>query len=212
VFIRPDASGFVVQKKMQKKRRQSGMTLTELLVVIAVMAILMSISVPTAKKLMDSFDASTGVRQLINAALCNGRAIAIREQAYAGVRFQGKDGVTYMVLIVHDYEGTGNYAYGFRAVVGRKPMALPEDVTVPSGTTIIFSPAGKLTTHSVQCLHTSANDSVFNTQGLVDLGSAMFVEDSVATSSWQQLAIWANDWSSTEHISPYTGELVIEYK
>ena len=116
------------------------MTLTELLVVIAVMALLLGISVPTVQHLKDSFESSTGVRHLINAALSNARAIAVRHQAYAGVRFQeDAEGNTCMIFIIHDpgYDpanapdplGTG-LANGFRAVTGRKPMRLPEDVGV----------------------------------------------------------------------------------
>jgi Tfp pilus assembly protein FimT len=150
------------------------MTLTELLVVIAIMAILLGISVPTAQRLMDSFESSTGVRHLINAALSNARAIAVRQQAYAGVRFQpDKDGNTYMIFIVQDTQATG-LANGFRAVEGRKVMKLPEDVGVIIYHTfvdadldtstnagkavwndahtfsVIFSPQGKMTIHAVR--------------------------------------------------------------
>lgn len=162
------------------------MTLTELLVVVAVMTILLGISVPVAQRLMSSFESSTGVRHLINAALSNARAIAVRQQAYAGVRFQqDKDGHTYMIFIIHDpsYDptkapeplGTG-LANGFRAVTGRKPMQLPEDVGVlanvfldsntnaqndalvdtaaeltnASTFSVVFTPQGKLVMHEVQ--------------------------------------------------------------
>lgn len=197
---------------MQKKKRQSGVTLTELIVVVAVMAILMSISVPTAKKLMNSFDSSTGARQLINAALSNARAIAVREQAYAGVRFQKKegeeDGVTYMVLIVHDYEATGD-AEGYRAVTGRTPMPLPEDVTVTQAS-VVFTPAGRLTVRDVQCLQASSNDTIFNSDTSVD---AMFEEDGASQESVRKLNLSVGDNAKQdEYISPYTGELILEYK
>ena len=96
---------------------------------VSIMAILMAISVPAAKSLMASFDSGTGVRQLINAALSNARAIAVRQQTYAGVRFQqDANGDTYMIFIVSD--PTPNRADGFRVVKGRKPMKLPENVGV----------------------------------------------------------------------------------
>ena len=50
---------------------------------VAVMAILLGISVPTAQHLKKSFESSTGVRNLINAALSNARAIAIRREGSA---------------------------------------------------------------------------------------------------------------------------------
>lgn len=192
------------------------MTLTELLVVIAVMVLLMSVSVPTAKKLADSFDATTGVRQLINAALANGRAIAVREQAYAGVRFQqGAEGETYMIFIVHDFDTTHDEE-GYLAVVGRKPIALPKDISVSDGKSVIFSPAGKLTTRRVRCMARSANDTIFNSQAKLDSGVALFLEDLDADEqdSVQEITISnANKGKSwTDYISPYTGELILEYK
>jgi prepilin-type N-terminal cleavage/methylation domain-containing protein len=161
---------------VKDKQKQSGMSLTEILVVMAIMAILMGVSIPAAKQLMGSFESSTGTRQLINAALSNARAIAVREQAYAGVRFQeDSNGNTYIIFIQHDKDATG-LAYGFRAVTGRKPMKLPEDIGIlangflPSNSdaqndtlidtalgfvdlstfSIVFSPQGKLTNHLVR--------------------------------------------------------------
>ena len=202
---------------MSISNRQSGMTLTELLVVVAVMAILLGISVPTAQHLMKSFESSTSVRHLINAALSNARAIAVRNQAYAGVRFQdGVNGNTYMILIVYDKEATGD-ADGFKAVMGRKPMKFPEGVKIGgatelTGPCIVFSPSGKLTIHEVQCLHGPLNDTIFNTQAKIDLGVGQFVEDLVETNSVQNFVLSGKDSSSTEYISPYTGELVMEYR
>jgi len=211
---------------MRKKQRQFGVTLTEILVVVAVMAILLGISVPTAQHLVDSFESSTGVRYLINAALSNARAIAVRNQAYAGVRFQqAADGHTYMVFIVSDMEGTG-YANGFRVVEGRKPMKLPEDIVI-SKMSVIFSPAGKLTIQDVRVRNKdgvtdeTSNDTIFNTDAKVDAGTAMFVQDVGGLPyhfpSKQSITIGKKDKYgstkySTEYISPYTGELVMEYR
>lgn len=232
---------------MTVAKRQSGLTLTELLVVVAVMALLLGISVPTAQHLMDSFESSTGTRHLINAALANARAIAVRNQAYAGVRFQeNADGVTCMVFIIHDKDATGD-AQGFRAVPGRKPMKLPEDAGLVSvaansndalwgqanwtnATTfsIVFSPSGKLTTHEVQCVSTSASDTIFNTDAAVQAGTALFRQDEEADKELsvhgfrmydkQQVktntdTLWDEVFSKIEpdYVSPYTGELVMEY-
>lgn len=257
------------------------MTLTELLVVVAVMAIMLGISVPTAQHLMDSFQSSTGVRHLINGALSNARAIAVRHQAYAGVRFQeDAEGHTYMILIIHDKEETDD-AQGFRAVIGRKPMKLPEDVGVispywidrtkfginswnklvrtqlkdgylddtnlvqilgamrnrylldASTFSVVFSPQGKLTTHAVQCLLSSAEDTVFNITNKVESGDAMFLQDDLSNDgigpemSVQTFMIYSKkqyrqtiatarcsnylDNIESDYISPYTGEIVMEY-
>ncbi|MCI0499560.1 MAG: prepilin-type N-terminal cleavage/methylation domain-containing protein [Planctomycetales bacterium] len=194
------------------KLTRSGLSLTEILVVVGIMAVLMAISIPAARGLINSFESTASVRQLINAALSNARAIAVRQQTYAGARFQqNRDGSTYMIFIVHDKDATGD-AYGFRAVTGRKPMKLPEKVTVQKSS-VIFSPQGKLTIHGVQCLKGAVNDTIFNTQANVDNGSAMFVQDDDEADSVQSITILSKTGSpTTEHISPYTGELVMEYR
>jgi Tfp pilus assembly protein FimT len=202
------------------KKKQSGISLTEILVVVGIIAVLMGVSIPAAKQLAGSFETGTGVRQLINAALSNARAIAVREQAYAGVRFQeNKDGNGYMIFIVHDNAATG-YANGFRAVTGRKPMKLPEDVSV-SRLSVVFSPQGKLTVHSVRAYNKdgqaddSSNDTIFNTINNVNGGHAMFEQDPGNFNSTQSITIGSKKGltaSTTEYISPYTGELVMEYR
>ncbi|HOK96898.1 MAG TPA: prepilin-type N-terminal cleavage/methylation domain-containing protein [Anaerohalosphaeraceae bacterium] len=113
---------------MPTTRRQNGISLTEILVVAGIIAILMGISIPAARSLMDSYESTAGVRKLINSAMSNARAIAVREQTYAGIRFQpDMNGHTYMIFIVHDPAATG-LANGFRALTGRRPMKLPDDV------------------------------------------------------------------------------------
>ena len=224
---------------MRNKQKHSGMSLTEILVVIGVMAVLMGVSIPAVKQLMGSFESSTGTRQLINAALSNARAIAVRNQTYAGVRFQeDASGNTYIIFIEHDpgYDPTNapqpmgtDLANGFRAVQGRKPMKLPDDVRIPNGTTVVFSSSGKLTIHDVRVrnkdgkIDTSpipSNDTIFNIASIVDSGDAMFYQDDYPpllgdTQSVQSIAIGSKSEpgiSTTEYISPYTGELVMEYR
>ncbi len=207
---------------MKKNNRQSGISLTELLIVIGLMVILLGISVPTVQHLKDSFDSSTGLRHLINAALSNARAMAVREQAYTGVRFQqNPEGDTYMIFIVHDADAT-NLANGFRAVVGRNPMKLPQSVSV-SQSSVVFSPSGKLTTHAVRVRNKdgvtddSSNDTIFNTFANVnaDPPVGQFVQDGGNTTSIRYVTISQMKGgslisSSTEYISPYTGELILE--
>jgi prepilin-type N-terminal cleavage/methylation domain-containing protein len=118
------------EKKCMRKHKKTirAFTLTELLVVMAIMVILLAIATPVAKKLSESLQDSAGTRSLIDAALANARAIAIREGHYAGVRFQqDSNGQFYLIFIVN--EGT-IYANGFRVVEGKKPMKLPENVGV----------------------------------------------------------------------------------
>ena len=106
------------------------MTLTELLTVMAIMALLIGIAVPAAKAIIDSFETSAGVTNVISAALANARAIAITKNSYAGVRFQQDlRGNQYMIFIVMNEE-VSNPANAFRAIEGRKPMKLPNSVGV----------------------------------------------------------------------------------
>ena len=120
---------------MSGRTKNTAFTLTEALVVVAIVALLLSVGIPAAKKLSESMESTDGVRNVVNAALCNARAIAIKEQKYAGVRFQfAADGRQYMVLVVYDDNvgkglgGAGNI--GLRAVERRKPNALPKSVGV----------------------------------------------------------------------------------
>ena len=118
---------------MSGRTKNIAFTLTETLVVVAIVALLLSVGIPAAKKLSESMESTDGVRNVVNAALCNARAIAIKEQKYAGVRFQfGQDGRQYMVVVVYDRavgpEFAGNI--GLRAVKRRKPNALPKSVGV----------------------------------------------------------------------------------
>ena len=144
---------------MKNQRRQFGLTLTELLVTVAIAAVLMAVAVPAARRITESMRDSAGARTLIGAALNNARAIAVREGTYAGVWFhRTEEGDTYMVFIVHDYDATA-LANGFRAVQGRKAIALPEGVAVSRSVAdanpwphfpIVFNSAGRLISHPVR--------------------------------------------------------------
>lgn len=115
---------------MKAKSRQSGITLTEMTVVIAVVALLGSLGLPAVRMLFDSFESQSGGRAVISAALATARAIAAKEQRYVGVRFQQDlDGRQYMVFIVHDFDKT-DLVNGFRAVEGLEPIKLPDSVGV----------------------------------------------------------------------------------
>ena len=128
---------------MKTRYKQSGRTLAEMTVVIAAIVLLGSFGLPAVRTFLDSFESGTGARPVISAALASARAIAAREQRYAGIRFQKAynsddplnplggvlEAAQYMVFIVHDF-GKTNLATGFRAVEGIKPIKLPDSLGV----------------------------------------------------------------------------------
>jgi hypothetical protein len=128
---------------MKEVNKQSGRTLAEMTVVIAAIVLLGSIGLPAIRSFIESFETGTGARPVISAALASARAIAAKEQKYAGIRFQKAynsddplnplggvlEAAQYMVFIVHDFDKTGLVS-GFRAVEGLDPIKLPDSVGV----------------------------------------------------------------------------------
>lgn len=115
---------------MRTKLRQPGLTMTEMVLVVATIALLLSLGLPAIRTFIHTFESGTSTRSMISAALSGARAIAAREQRYAGIRFQqDSTGRQYMIFIVHDFEKTGLNP-GFRAVEGLKPIKLPENAGV----------------------------------------------------------------------------------
>jgi hypothetical protein len=113
-----------------KLRTKFGLTLTEMVVVIATISLLVAIGLPVMRVIRESFESRTGGKSMISAALSSARAIAAKEQRYAGIRFQqDMAGNQYMVFIMHDFERTG-LSPGFRTVEGLKPVKLPESLGV----------------------------------------------------------------------------------
>lgn len=104
--------------------------MTEMVLVVATIALLLSLGLPAVRALIRSFESGISTKSMISAALSGARAIAAREQRYAGIRFQeDSTGRQYMILILHDFEKTGLNP-GFRAVEGLKPIKLPENARV----------------------------------------------------------------------------------
>jgi prepilin-type N-terminal cleavage/methylation domain-containing protein len=189
-----------------KLRTKHGLTLTEMVVVVSIIAVFTVLGLPAIRALIRSVESGSSARAMISAALSSARAIAAKEQHYAGVRFQNKyqedgKGCQYMIFIVHDFDKT-KLANGFRAVEGIEPVKLPDSVGVMdlrinknveivlntqidtpaevNDTTtfsIVFSPSGKLVIHDVRVSNSTSKDDIFNTETNVENGIGMFVQD-----------------------------------
>ncbi|MHC4623375.1 MAG: pilus assembly FimT family protein, partial [Planctomycetota bacterium] len=127
-----------MKKEMKAKSRKPGLSLTEMLVVTACVAVLVGFGVPAVRGVLESFESAGSTQGMISSALASARAMALKEQRYVGVRFQHAyeadrpdvvDWPQYLVFIVHDFERT-SLAPGFRAVEGLKPIKLPNSVGV----------------------------------------------------------------------------------
>jgi len=117
-----------VAKKMKIVRKQFGMTLIETTVTVAIVSLLAVLSTPSIRAYFDALGSPAEVKGAISAAFASARAIAAKEQHYAGVRFQqDSSGKQYMIFIVND-PAIG--AYFFRAAEGFKPIKLPENIGV----------------------------------------------------------------------------------
>ncbi len=124
-----------------RTHKTKGLTLIEMTLVVATIALLVGFGVPAVRALVNSFHSESGVRSVVNAALSSARAMAVQRQSYVGIRFQmsGYSGTAdaegilsapqYIIFIVHDPEraphGT-EYVNGFRAIEGIEPIKLPD--------------------------------------------------------------------------------------
>lgn len=128
-----------------RTHRTTGLTLIEMTLVIATMAIMVGLAVPAIRSLVRSFHSEGGAVSMVNAALNSARTMAVSRQRYVGVRFQKLctstdptdplkgliDAPQYMVFIVHEeMKNDGDVADGFRAMEGMEPVKLPSGMAV----------------------------------------------------------------------------------
>lgn len=124
---------------------RSGLTLIEMTLVVATIALLVGFGIPAVRALVHSFETQDGTRGVISAALSSARAMAVKHQRYAGIRFQKKctsldqadplkrvaEAPQYMIFIIHEEpRKMGDLTIGFRAVEGLEPIKLPDTIGV----------------------------------------------------------------------------------
>ncbi len=125
--------------------RTKGLTLIEMTLVIATIALLVGFGVPAVRVLINSFQSESGTRSVIGAALSSARAMAVKNRRYAGIRFQKRctsrdplnplsgviDAPQYMIFIVNEEKKKmDGLTIGFRAIEGIEPIKLPDTTGV----------------------------------------------------------------------------------
>lgn len=127
-----------------RAHRTTGLTLIEMTLVVATMALLTGFAVPAVRALLNSFQTQSGVKSMIEAALSSARAMAMSSQNYVGVRFQKLctapaaadplrgllNAPQYMIFIMHEEPKKIGLANGFRAIEGLEPVRLPATMGV----------------------------------------------------------------------------------
>jgi Tfp pilus assembly protein PilE len=129
----------------RRGHNRMGLTLIEMTLVVATIALLVGFGVPAVRALIHSFETQDGTRSMIGAALSSARAMAVKHQRYAGLRFQKKclsndadnpfdrvaEAPQYMIFIIHEEpRKMGDLTIGFRAVEGLEPVKLPDTIGV----------------------------------------------------------------------------------
>jgi len=127
-----------------RARKTTGLTLIEMTLVMATMALLVGLAVPAVRSMMRSFQTESGVRSMIDAALSSARAMAMSNQQYVGIHFEKLctsdnpldplrdvlNAPQYMIFIVHEEPKKIGLANGFRAVDRLDPIKLPDTMGV----------------------------------------------------------------------------------
>ena len=190
---------------MANGKKHKGMSLIEMTLVVAAVAVVATFSVPAIDTMLNSLDSPDQTKAMIDSALAAARAGAMKHHQYVGVRFQHANGPQddddvlereqpqYMVFIIHDPEVSGGSSsqdiLNFRAFEGNKPIKLPDTIGVftdnsvsnlidESTFSIVFSPSGKLIVVELEVLEVDNDDAVFTTSTSdIDDGLAMFYDD-----------------------------------
>lgn len=176
-----------------------GFTLFELVVAVSIIACLVAVAIPAFSSLRASYESSCTLPTL-ESALNSARAIAIKEQKVAGIRFQQYGGKQYLYYIIRsqdDANSINDPAIPFCLVNGIKPICLGSQIgiAVPEVTkgnlidenttkcTVLFSPSGRLVIKNIFIRSRTSEDTVFGKNGI-------FPEEKTGAASCMALAIY----------------------
>lgn len=115
---------------------KAAFSIIELLVVLSVIAILVLLAIPAINAMQKSLN-SGGAESMISTALATARTLAIKNNHYAGVRFQKQynikdpqiNAAQYMIFVIFNTDSS-NVGDEFHAIEGYKPIKLPENIGV----------------------------------------------------------------------------------
>ena len=128
--------GMTIKRSHKPRARRTGVSLPEMTVVVAIAALMVGLTIPAINMLLNTYESQSGAKSIINSALASARAIAAKEQRYAGIRFQKRlepgnldplKAPQYIIFIIQD---PNIMAYGFKAVDGINPIKLPDSIGV----------------------------------------------------------------------------------
>lgn len=130
-----------MSKKANQQRNLAAFTIVELLTVIAIIAIMVSLTVPATSNMVKSHR-QAAAKNLIRSAMAQAQAYAVKERKYAGLRFQ-KDGAgqQYILLVENktitiidgsNYDAWNDYLLKdlYTPVDNIQPMTLPVGLAV----------------------------------------------------------------------------------
>ena len=196
---------------MKNKRKQFGVTLVEMTIVVGIAALMVGLTIPAANMLLNSFESESGAKSIISSALASARAIAAKEQRYVGIRFQKRYDLNntdplkasqYIIFIVEDPNLTcdflfGSYGYGFRAVAGIQPIKLPDsigvmDFTIVSGRNLNnpINPSGQI---RIDDTIAGGNTAIDNNRKLLDTSNFSIIFSPSGKLVIHGVCVWNRD-------------------
>lgn len=214
---------------MKTKLKQFGVTLVEMIVALAIVALLVGLGVPAGRAFLNLFETESSKKSMISGMLASTRAIAVKKRKYVGIRFQQTNDIQYATIIINKTEipypqnldnpdDPLNYTIPFVALedhwpinLGQKLGVAPADGIVNSNnicTNIVFSPQGQLVRKWIM-IYTNPKfkDEIYN-----NTKPALFDGDTIPRfSDWAFVIYNVKDWENSGYSDEFFTELEPTY-